>query len=127
MPHCLCALIAISMISFGVARMAFADLLDLDARGRIERGSRALRLGDEFGVLHQLVECRTQRRDAGGRHGAVNEGARPIAEPLARITTTCFCLGSSSSCTELPPAFIDAIALSAFQARFRGRPALPAS
>jgi hypothetical protein len=30
------------------------------ARGRIERGSRALRLGDEFGVLHQLVECRTQ-------------------------------------------------------------------
>jgi hypothetical protein len=36
-------------------------------------------------------------------------------------------LGSSSSSTELPPAFIDAIALSAFQARFRGRPALPAS
>jgi hypothetical protein len=51
MPHYLRALIAMTMISFGVARMASLIFWIFDARGRIERDSRALRLGNHYGAL----------------------------------------------------------------------------
>jgi hypothetical protein len=74
MPQYLWALIAMSMISFGVARMAsliFWISCPGSDRARLPRAPAR----HEFGGLHQLVECRPQRRDAGGRHGAVNEGS----------------------------------------------------